>query len=44
MSSLIRVLLFDWMVTWRGPEGVGLVELVFFLLLPGCLLETKAVK
>lgn len=30
MSSLIRVLLFDWMVTWRGPEGVGLVELVFF--------------
>lgn len=32
MSSLIRVLLFDWMVTWRGPEGVGLVKV--FLLLP----------
>lgn len=32
MSSLIKVLLFDWIVTWRGPEGVGLVG--FFLLLP----------
>lgn len=30
VSSLIRVLLFDWMVAWRGPEGVGLVEVVFF--------------
>lgn len=30
VSPLIRVLLYDWMVTCRGPEGVGLVELLFF--------------
>jgi len=28
VSSVISVLLFDWMVTWKGPEGIGLV--VFF--------------
>lgn len=31
MSSLIKVLLFDWMVTWRGPEGVGLVGFFFIV-------------